>query len=214
MQTKPVLAFDCATSAANVALCVDGATHTRHIAQGRQAVELVAVIDALMRAHNVDYSDLAAIVTTDGPGSFTGLRVGLAALHGLVLARSVPVKIISSLEALAWEVLQNSTCPATFFTALNAGKGEVYLQPFRSGPKPEATADITLLEQAEALEIANCYGNLHAPEHAHYLAAPSAALLCAIAPQLAETPLAQALPRYIRAPDAKLPATPTWLLPT
>ncbi|MEJ0009996.1 MAG: tRNA (adenosine(37)-N6)-threonylcarbamoyltransferase complex dimerization subunit type 1 TsaB [Alphaproteobacteria bacterium] len=213
MSESPILAFDCSTQAAGVALLAHGRTEERAIAQGRQAAELVDAIDALMRGANVAYGELGAIVTTLGPGSFTGLRIALATLHGLVLAVPRPVKTLTSTEAVAWDIARWADSPEHFAIAMNAGKGEIFWQSFTNDAnRPRAQGDIELgSPEALAGLTVPFYGNTLDPADAHYIAGPSAAVLCAIAAELPESPLSQAQPLYIRPPDAKIPEQPAWL---
>lgn len=212
MRETPILAFDCATPTASVALAVGGKTHARSIEHGKQASELVPVIDALLREHGVAYAQLGAIITTLGPGSFTGLRIALATLHGLVLAVPVPVKTLTSLEAVAWGVAQRKNAPKEILVVLNAGKGEVFSQAFRiQQGKPKAEGDIAM-GKLESLDTpAPQFGNMREPTDAHYIAGPSATVLCGIADQLPETHIENALPLYIRPPDVKMAKPLPWL---
>lgn len=204
---KPILALDCATPTASVALAVNGTIHTRAVPMGKQAALLVPTLDALLREHGVEYAALGAIITSTGPGSFTGLRIGLAVVHGLALAHQTPVKTLTSLLAVACDVEAEN-----FHVGLNAGKGEVFVQAFtRSGTMPVACGEIQLVKP-EALEaLSPCYSNVVAVDSPYYVPGPRAETLCRIAPQLAVTPLAEALPLYIRPPDAKTQAPPPWL---
>lgn len=203
-----VLAFDCSTPASSVALAMDGEIHRRDLPAQRQSALLVPTIDALMREHAVRYDKLDCIITTRGPGSFTGLRVALATLHGLALAHPVPVKAPTSLEAMAWGIRT-----PRFHVALNAGKGEYFVQNFTRAPDgpPIENTEILLVKPEAALALGDCYGNIHASDHPHYLSGPDAALLCAMAPHMPEQPLGTLLPLYIRAPDAKIGEKPPWL---
>ena len=81
----------------------------------------------LLERNRLGYPDLARVVTTTGPGSFTGLRIGLSAARGLGLARSIPVIGVPSLLALSLPVTGSSTI------LLDARRGEAYFQTF-SGP--------------------------------------------------------------------------------
>lgn len=200
MNTKPILAYDCACVGASIALRARGHTHVRSIAQTAQAAELIPAIDALLREHGVAYAELGSIVTTIGPGSFTGVRIGLAALHGLVLVNHTPIKLISTLEAAAWQVASRHK-PPQFIVSLRAGKGEVYAQRFelRDG-KPVASGDINLEPETRS--------DWPLP---HFNIAPDAAAMCEIADMLPERTLAEALPLYIRPPDAAVPAPYAWL---
>jgi tRNA threonylcarbamoyl adenosine modification protein YeaZ len=201
MMTQPILAYDCACEGASIALMHSGERFTHRIEQSQQAGELVASIDALLQQHGVAYTDLACIVTTVGPGSFTGVRIGLAALHGFALVAQVPIKLVTTLAAAAWQVAATPASPEAFYVALRAGKGEVYAQAFRvDGQQPQPTGDIFLAPESKADWDMPCLTH-----------APDAALLCTIAEYLPSASLAQAVPVYIRPPDAKTPAAPSWL---
>jgi tRNA threonylcarbamoyladenosine biosynthesis protein TsaB len=92
------LAFDTATAAATAALLDDdevlGERTTR-------AVRLLEDVDALLRRAGGHVRDLDRLAVGIGPGSFTGVRIGLAAARGLALALDVPVAGVSTLAALA-----------------------------------------------------------------------------------------------------------------
>lgn len=192
---KPMLAVDCSTTTASIALAVGGHVHRREVPHGRQAADLVPAIDALMKEYAVAYNGLGFILTTIGPGSFTGLRIALATVHGLALAHGVAVKAITSLQSVA-----NTVDAPSCHVALNAGKGEWFVQEFyRRDGKAEAGGEIMLMkpEQLPAGTITD--------------RVPDAAALCRGAAMLPTVPLAQVLPLYIRPPDAKPGALPPWL---
>jgi tRNA threonylcarbamoyladenosine biosynthesis protein TsaB len=92
------LAFDTATSAATTALVRDGDVLGEAVSR---AVRVLEDADELLRANGVERSELSAIVVGTGPGSFTGMRLGLAAARGLALALELPVAGVSTLHALA-----------------------------------------------------------------------------------------------------------------
>ena len=92
------LAFDTATSAATTALVRDGEVLGEAVSR---AVRVLQDADELLRAGGVERSELTGIVVGTGPGSFTGMRLGLAAARGLALALDLPVAGVSTLEALA-----------------------------------------------------------------------------------------------------------------
>src|SRR4051812_1989893 len=93
-----VLSFDTATADASVALLREGEVLGER--SGRAAALLVDA-DALLREAGLGPDALDRLVVGIGPGSFTGLRVGLAAARGLALARDLPTAGVSSLAALA-----------------------------------------------------------------------------------------------------------------
>ena len=92
------LAFDTATSAATAALVRDGEVLGERVSR---AVAVLEDADELLRASGAERSELTGIVVGTGPGSFTGLRLGLAMARGLAVALELPVAGVSTLDALA-----------------------------------------------------------------------------------------------------------------
>jgi len=93
------------------------------LAGGAFSAQLVPQIAALLEKHGYGKSDLGAFAVVSGPGSFTGLRVGLAAVKALAEALQKPIAAISLLEAVAW----SSTAHGRVFAVLDAGRGDVYV---------------------------------------------------------------------------------------
>jgi tRNA threonylcarbamoyladenosine biosynthesis protein TsaB len=92
-----ILAFDTATRVATSALVRDGEVLGERVSE---AVTLLEEVDDLLRAAGAEPRDLDAIAVGTGPGSFTGVRIGLATARGLSLATGVPVAGVSTLDAL------------------------------------------------------------------------------------------------------------------
>ena len=92
------LAFDTATSAATAALVRDGKVLGERVSR---AVRVLEDADDLLRENGLERAELTRIVVGTGPGSFTGLRLGLATARGLALALELPVAGVSTLHALA-----------------------------------------------------------------------------------------------------------------
>jgi tRNA threonylcarbamoyladenosine biosynthesis protein TsaB len=92
------LAFDTATSAATTALVRDGEVLGERVSR---AVAVLEDADELLREHGLERAELTGIVVGTGPGSFTGLRLGLATARGLALALELPVAGVPTLDALA-----------------------------------------------------------------------------------------------------------------
>jgi len=100
------------------------------LAGGAFSAQLVPQIAALLEKHGYRKSDLAAFAVVSGPGSFTGLRVGLAAIKALAEALQKPIAAISLLEAVAW----SSKARGRVLGALDAGRGDVYVGDYELEP--------------------------------------------------------------------------------
>jgi tRNA threonylcarbamoyl adenosine modification protein YeaZ len=138
-----LLALESAMSAGSVAVC-DGAgqvlAQRRSPPEAGQADRLIELIDAALDTAGVDYPDLDVIAVNHGPGSFTGVRAGVAAARGLALALGRPVIAVNTLEALAAAA---GVQPAgTVVAAVDARRGQVYVQTFdhRLGRRSSASA--------------------------------------------------------------------------
>lgn len=100
-QRLTVLAFDCAIAGLAVAVVRDGAVLAGYREEGRgQAANLLPVIARALEEAGVDRRAVSLIAATVGPGSFTGVRVGLAAARGLSLALGVPLAGIATTTVL------------------------------------------------------------------------------------------------------------------
>lgn len=100
------------------------------IAQGHAEL-IFPRIEALLARNGVAYADLTRIAVTTGPGSFTGLRIGLSASRGLGLAREIPVIGVASLFAISL------SHPTPVAVLLDARRGEAYFQLFPDDPEPQ-----------------------------------------------------------------------------
>lgn len=203
------LVIDTALSPLTVGLAgPDGAIVREHHALiGRGHAE------ALMPALAALLGDARAqtIVVGVGPGSFTGIRVGIAAARALALAWDAELIGISSLTATACAAFREAaTCPRVA-VVLDAHKGEVYAQLFmRDGAVMTATSAIVAVPPADLWDALGCAPCTVAGSGAP-LVAPGQDVLW---PRAADYLVAAhdprhrqpARPMYVRAPDARLPA--------
>jgi tRNA threonylcarbamoyladenosine biosynthesis protein TsaB len=207
-----VLALDTALSATSAAV-VDGvrvlAARSDPMERGHQE-RLAGLVRDVMATAGVPYHALDRIGVTVGPGSFTGLRVGLAFAKGLSVALGAPCVGVGSLEALAASVPSQGLVAAV----VDARRGQMYLQLFRAGAALAAPQALTL-DDAEAriapmaadapLTVVGSGASLLAPqpgllvEERRFCDPVALARLAAAAPE----PIARPEPLYLRAPDAK-----------
>ena len=160
------------------------------------------------------YGDLDRIAVTVGPGSFTGLRIGIAAARGLALVTGAPAVGIGTLAVHA-ETARHEIGDAPVLAVLAAGRGELYGQGFAAdgapdGPPEAAPAEHfarriganTLIAGSGAAALAEILGDEALARTVHTRSAPDIASLCRLA---LVAPLSGQAPRplYLRPPDAK-----------
>ncbi|MGH7206228.1 MAG: tRNA (adenosine(37)-N6)-threonylcarbamoyltransferase complex dimerization subunit type 1 TsaB [Nitrospiraceae bacterium] len=120
-----LLAVETATHCQSVAVLDDQTVVARadQDAGGAHAKWLVPTIDRVLASGGLTLSDLDGLAVSIGPGSFTGLRVGLATMMGLRLVTGLPLAAVPTLEAMAWNLrtADRPLCPI-----LKSRKGEVY----------------------------------------------------------------------------------------
>ncbi len=131
-----VLVVDTSTPAGSVALCEDGRVLAEYVRclSGTHTDWLLAAIDRVLTDAGLVVNDLSLLAVVRGPGSFTGLRVGMATVKGLAMAADLPVVGLSSLELLAAAVpfARMPVC-----ALLDARKQEVYAALYdTAGGKP------------------------------------------------------------------------------
>jgi tRNA threonylcarbamoyladenosine biosynthesis protein TsaB len=129
-----ILALDTGTPVASVALVGAGAglRFTRRDDARNHGPSLVATIRAVLADAGVEPADLSAVACGRGPGSFTGLRIGLATAKGMCFALGVPLLLPSSLAALARAT--PVTGDALVATCLDARRRELFCAAFAVAP--------------------------------------------------------------------------------
>ncbi|GEO81199.1 tRNA (adenosine(37)-N6)-threonylcarbamoyltransferase complex dimerization subunit type 1 TsaB [Pararhodospirillum oryzae] len=128
----PTLALDTALAACSVAVTLpDGRASARTIPMERgQAEALVPLIASVLEEAGLEPAAVGRIAVTVGPGSFTGLRVGLATARGLGLALGCPVEGITVGEALADAVLDEAP-DACVLVLIDSRRGDLFAQTFQ-----------------------------------------------------------------------------------
>jgi tRNA threonylcarbamoyladenosine biosynthesis protein TsaB len=129
-----ILAVDTTTPSGSVALLEDGVLlgEVNIDSPGTHSARLLRSIDFLLGAHGRDVKDVDAFAAAAGPGSFTGIRIGVGAVQSLAFASGKPVAPVSTLLALASKLAADGArlvCPL-----LDAKKDELYAALFEAGP--------------------------------------------------------------------------------
>ncbi len=148
-----VLGIDTSAGACSVALIRDGkvcARESRLMRHGH-AEALLPMVRLAMSAWGSGFPELAAVGATIGPGSFTGLRVGLAAARGIALAVGVPCIGVTSLEALAFAAdAGRQGAPAPLLAVLDTRRGDLYAQIFKVDGTPAGGPFLAQVEDLPA----------------------------------------------------------------
>ncbi len=144
------LAIETATDACSVALVEDGRVLAAcHEVVGRgHAERLVPMIAALPDGGRAD-----TLLVDCGPGSFTGVRVGVAAARGLAIGWNVPVHGFSSLALIAAAGFAGDAELAEAAVAIGGGHGELFVQRFAAGPLRPLGALASLTPAAAAARV-------------------------------------------------------------
>ena len=124
-----LLVFDCSGASCSAAVLTNGRIAAERFAamERGQAEALLPMIRDVMTEAGIDWSGIDAIATTVGPGSFTGVRLGLSAARGLTLASDRPILALTAFEALAAGLAPDGRPVAI---AIDSRRGPVFVQRF------------------------------------------------------------------------------------
>ena len=125
-----ILAIDTSAKTATAALTEDRALLAESsVKTDTHSVTLLPMIEALLRAADTKIGDLGLMAVTVGPGSFTGVRIGVSAVKGLAFADRIPCVGVSSLEGMAYNF---AGIDALVVPVIDARRGMVYAALFRT----------------------------------------------------------------------------------
>lgn len=146
-----LLALDTSTRQAGVALYDDKRgllAEYNWLSANRHTEELLPAVAHVMAQAGLSPRDLTAVGVALGPGSFTGLRVGLAAAKGLALAHGLSLVGVSTLDFTAYP---HQAQPVPVAALVQAGRGRVYWAPYAHGPAGWAAQEPPGLATVEAI---------------------------------------------------------------
>ena len=120
------------------------------------AERLMGIIGDVLAEAGLRYGDLSKLAVTVGPGSFTGLRVGVSAVRGLALALGIPAVGVSTLEAMAAPFVHDLGDADAVLAVLDAKRGELYAALYGRGGKERAAPVAIAPEDLPALLQTSC----------------------------------------------------------
>ena len=127
-----ILSIETATTNCSVSLSKEGETFALQEDYNKQyshAERLHVFIEEILKKNAIDKSEINAIAVSKGPGSYTGLRIGVSAAKGLCYALDVPLISIPTLKSLAYQVQTDS---GVIVSMLDARRMEVYAEVFNN----------------------------------------------------------------------------------
>ena len=213
-----VLAVDTALSACSVAILAGDRTTVRSVPMPRGHAEaLMPMLDEALAEAGLEYGDIDRFVVTTGPGTFTGVRVGVAAVRGFSLTTGRPAVGVTTLEALAATARLRPECAGQpVLVAMDARRDEVYAQAFSADGAPMTEPMVVSIDTLLGLipgDIRLVFGS--AAEAVAAASADKGPVLTVVGTDPAPDPVALARlgadrppaampsPLYLRAPDAK-----------
>ena len=134
-----ILVLDTSTSILSIALKTDEGYEERLIdGHFSHSEDLLPEIEALLSRACIDISDISLVIVAKGPGSFTGLRIGMASAKGIAAALSIPVVSVPTLSAIA---AATSPYPGPILSVIDAKRRKFYLSVTENGRTVVADRD-------------------------------------------------------------------------
>ncbi|HAX92168.1 MAG TPA: tRNA (adenosine(37)-N6)-threonylcarbamoyltransferase complex dimerization subunit type 1 TsaB [Rhodospirillaceae bacterium] len=207
-----ILSIDCASASCAVVAWEDGQVRTQLIEtmERGQDARLMPLVLAVMDQSSWGFDDLDRLAVTRGPGSFTGIRIGLATARGTGFTASKPVL---GIDRFAIHHAQQNNSPKNLLVVLESRRQELYVRAYPAGLDPaEATMllpdEITaMLAQDPAMMIAGDGAASAGVDASRVLPAtePEAVTAAMLAAQVeADDPAFLPRPYYLRAPDVTI----------
>ena len=152
-----LLAFESSAKAAGVAVLDDGRLLAEYFQNSGQTHSrtLMQMAEDLLDNCDLTPQDIGACAVADGPGSFTGVRIGVAAAQGFAWGRDIPCCGVSTLEAMAWQASEFS---GIVCCAMDARRSQVYHARFlaEDGPLTRLCPDCAVSLDEVRLALENC----------------------------------------------------------
>lgn len=149
-ESAKILAIDTSSAICSVALLIEGRVLIRQTLAAKQtALSLLPMVEELLSESCIPLHTLDAIAVASGPGSFTGLRIGIGAVQGLSLAARIPVIALSNLAIGCYSAIKRSGCDAAI-GCFHARDQEVYFGAYAASTE----LGVTLIGAEQVAPIA------------------------------------------------------------
>lgn len=207
-----LLAFDCSGGACSAAVVAGGTVLAERFApmERGHAESLLVQIRDVMEESGLTFRDLDALATTVGPGSFTGLRIGLAAARGLALATGRPLLAPTAFEAYLAQVADSDG--RCVVAAIDSRRGPSFVQAFAPDGAPigepaaiDAEAATGWLADRPTIAVGDgtaCFARL---TRRGLVLRPGHLRASDVARAAVSAPARPAVPLYLRPPDVTMP---------
>lgn len=131
------LAIETATTVCGIALIRDGMEPVERVLDipNVHSERLVPMISELLTETGIPVNELDCLAVSIGPGSFTGLRIGLSVAKGISFASDIPIVPVPTLEALAYNVVRAGYTGTEILSLLDAHRGDAYWAAYRLTPE-------------------------------------------------------------------------------
>lgn len=145
-----ILNIDASTETASICLCRNGEQLliSKNGEQKNHAAWLHVAVDEMIKASGYKMKDLGAIAVTEGPGSYTGLRVGMAAAKGFCYALQLPLIMENTLKMMAFAASQQIADPSVLLCPMiDARRMEVFAALYKTGMEEMMPSSAILLDE-------------------------------------------------------------------
>jgi len=220
-----ILSIETATEVCSVCLSQNGAPLALRESTNAQdhAAQITLMIADCFREAGLELAALDAVAVSDGPGSYTSLRIGLATAKGICYALDKPLIAVSTLQAIAWAASVEIPDANIYVPMIDARRMEVYMQAFSRDIRPINEAEAVILHSGlfdswlQTGQSVVCAGN-GSDKAQEILAGPGVSYSCARCSALHLIPLSEAAfakadfadiayhaPFYLKAPNITTP---------
>jgi len=151
---KPTLAIETSGSACGVCIYKDDKDYINMslLRDRSHAAKLATLIESSLKNFDVTLRDIGRVAVSNGPGSFTGLRVGLSTAKGICAGAQIPLVLVPTAEVVAMEVSIAMSLDANFVVAAKVNTTEFYVTKFRKTSESYVVTDQTQVLPIEKIK--------------------------------------------------------------